>query len=124
MVPTLQPAERRLLNHWLHHFIPFQRGDLVVFHEHGDGPEVVKRIIALPHETIQLCEDGVRIDGLRLHEEYVQPGGYTHSRRMGDRIHTLGPDEFFVMGDNRLVSEDSRWYGPVRRSDLLGVVEP
>jgi signal peptidase I len=124
MSPTLPRAERRLLNHWLHHLIPFQRGDLVVFREQHDGPKVIKRIIALPHETIQLRDDGVYVNGRLLHEGYVLPGGYTYSRRMKDRRLELGPDEYFVMGDNRLVSQDSRWYGPVHREEFLGTVEP
>jgi len=124
MAPTLLPSERRLLNRWLHHVIPFQRGDLVVLQQWAGGPKVVKRIIALPEETIQLRDDGVYVDGLRLGEPYVARDSYTYSRRMGDRKLTLGPDEYFVMGDNRLVSQDSRWYGPVRRSDLLGTIQP
>jgi signal peptidase I len=124
MLPTLRPSERRLLNHWLHHVIPFQRGDLVVFRERQEGPRVIKRVIALPGETIQLCEDGVRVNNHRLREGYVLPGGYTYSRRMGERKLKLGPDEYFLMGDNRLASEDSRWYGPVHQSELLGTVEP
>jgi len=124
MTPALKPNERHLLNHWLHHVIPFQRGDLVVLREEQDGPKVVKRIIALPRETIQLRDDGVYVDGLRLREPYIPHDAYTYSRRMGDRKLTLGSDEYFVMGDNRLVSQDSRWYGPVRRSDLLGTIEP
>jgi type IV secretory pathway protease TraF len=43
---------------------------------------------------------------------------------MKDRKLTLGPSHYFVMGDNRLVSQDSRWYGPVHRSDLLGTIQP
>ncbi len=124
MAPTLQPNERRLLNLWLHHVIPFQRGDLVVLREEPDGPKVVKRIVALPNETIQLRDDGVYVNGRRLREPYVPLDAYTYSRRMGDRKLALGPDEYFVMGDNRLVSQDSRWYGPLHRSELLGTIEP
>jgi signal peptidase I len=124
MMPTLQPGERHLLNHWLAHLIPYQRGDLVVLREGADGSKVVKRIVAQPHETIQLREDGVYVDGRVLHEPYLPEGTYTYSRRMEDQALELKEDEYFVMGDNRLVSVDSRWYGPVARRDLLGTLVP
>jgi signal peptidase I len=123
MCPTLQPGERHLLNHWLPHLVPYQRGDLVVLREGSEGLRVVKRIIARPNETIQLRDDGVYVNGRLLPEAYVPKGAYTFSRRMGNRVLHLSADEYFVMGGNRLVSQDSRWYGPVRARDLLGALE-
>lgn len=124
MMPTLQPGERHLLNHWLPRLVSYQRGDLVVLQEGEGGPMVVKRIIARPHETIQLRDDGVYVNGRILHEPYVPKGMYTYSRRMEDRVLTLKSDQYFVMGDNRFLSLDSRWYGPVTRSELRGTLAP
>lgn len=122
MEPTLREGDRRLVNHWHHRIKNFSQGDLVVVQEPGSDILVVKRIIATPGDTIQLRDDGVYVNGTLLREPYVPASAYTHARRMGERIQTLGPNEYFVMGDNRLVSLDSRWYGPVPRNLILGTV--
>lgn len=103
-------------------FEQIERGDVVVFRYPGD-PDVdfVKRVIALPGETIEIANKGVWIDGRRLEEPYLH-------RRDQQRIlqrDDFGPlelmnDEFFVMGDNRDESNDSRYWGPVRRELIVG----
>ncbi len=103
-----------------------QRGDVIVF----DLPEdpsrsLIKRVIGLPGETVVLQGDNVTIinekhpDGLTLTEPYLDPrnlGGYSNMRV------TLGPDQYFVLGDNRRVSADSRLWGTLPRKDIVGRV--
>jgi signal peptidase I len=123
MLPTLRQGDRFVMNCFFHRIAPLRRGDLVVVRDASSGQKIIKRVIALPHETIQLRDEGVYINGRLLREPYVAKGSYTHSRRMGHRVLSIPASEYFVMGDNRLVSQDSRWHGPVRRADLLGTVE-
>ncbi len=122
MVPTLQEGDRCFVNHWQHRLQGFHRGDLLVVNEPGSNIVVVKRLIALPGDTLQLRDDGVYLNGHRLQEPYVHANGYTYSRRLGNRTMTLGAEEFFVLGDNRLISVDSRWYGPVPRNRIRGTI--
>jgi signal peptidase I len=122
MEPTLFPGQQFILNRWAHRLFPVTYGDLVVVRDPERREPLIKRIIALPCDTIQFRRDGVYINNLPLREDYLAPHVYTYSRKQGDRPLTLGADEYFVMGDNRLVSLDSRWYGPVRARDLLGTI--
>ncbi len=122
MEPTLFPGQQFLLNRWAYRFFPLTQGDLVVVRDPEHGELLVKRIIAVPHDTLELREDGVYINHLPLRENYLAPGGYTYSRKFGHTPLTLKDEEYFVMGDNRLVSLDSRWYGPVRATDILGTI--
>jgi len=124
MTPTLQPGDHYLLNRWFHRFFPFQSGEMVVLQDRFSRDKVVKRIIGLPQDTIQIRNDGVYRNGQRLTEEYLPPNTYTPSLNLTDRVLKLGAGEYFVLGDNRGVSEDSRHFGPVRSLDILGVLGP
>lgn len=98
-----------------------ERLDIVVFH-FPDNPQddYIKRIIGLPGEIVELRHTQVYINGRALDEPYLYeaclPG------RCPDRLWVLGPDEFFVMGDNRNESSDSRAFGPIRRKFIVGEV--
>lgn len=101
-----------------------QRGDVVVFDlpEEG-GRSLIKRIIGLPGETVVLRDSSVNIvndenpDGFVLDEPYLSPENLASVNDM--RI-TLSEEQFFVLGDNRRVSADSRIWGPLDRENIVG----
>jgi signal peptidase I len=122
MNPTLKEGDWRLVNRWRHHLFGVQRGDLALIRDPETRTHVVKRLIGLPGDVIQLRPEGVYINHSELSEPYVAPNSYTWSSKMDTRPLPLGENQYFVMGDNRMKSLDSRWYGPVRTSDILGLV--
>jgi signal peptidase I len=91
-----------------------QRGDIVVFAREGRPGDYLKRVIGLPGETIEIANGVVYIDGQPLDEPYIVPasGNYPAFR--------LGDDEYFMIGDNRGNSQDSRSFGPVSLDDIEG----
>ena len=112
MKPTLDGGELMILNK----MAKIDRFDIVVakVKKQGKNEELIKRVIGLPGETIS-CEDGViYINGKRQDEEYSK--GLTENF---DRIE-LGDDEYFLMGDNRENSADSRLFGPFKSKDIKG----
>lgn len=96
-----------------------ERGDVVVATS-PTGTKVIKRVIALPGETIEIIDSKVYINGTYLEEDYLDDR-YTVVLEDMDAI-TLGEDEYFLCGDNRDWSSDSRSYGPISASDIEGVV--
>lgn len=98
-----------------------ERLDIVVFH-YPDNPEedYIKRIIGLPNDVVEIRDSQVFVNGEPLDEPYINEANWA-SRGMAEPV-TLGPDEFFVMGDNRNHSSDSRSFGPVKRSLIVGEV--
>ena len=125
MEPTLQIGDRILVDKLSYHLHSPRRGDIIVFRrppaEDCPGPPVpdlVKRVIGLPGETISARGGNVYIDGRRLAEPWIPSGDTTAPF---PPFH-VPAEEYFVMGDNRGDSCDSRIWGPVARSLIVGHV--
>ncbi|WP_319541860.1 signal peptidase I [uncultured Pseudodesulfovibrio sp.] len=99
-----------------------ERGDIVVFKfPEDETKDFIKRVIALPGETIEIRNKVVYINGQPIDEPYVQHTKFTRDPIRDDFGPFIVPqDEFFVMGDNREGSYDSRWWGPVKRQKIVG----
>jgi len=95
-----------------------QRGDIVLLDD-GHSEFALKRIIGLPQETVYLWRGYVFINRKMLHEPYLPKYSYTFpSHDNGLAVFELGENQYFVLGDNRLCSVDSRAYGPVERNQI------
>jgi signal peptidase I len=102
-----------------------QRGDIIVFQPpNGDSRDFIKRVIALPGDKIRITNSVVYINGQVLHEPYL-PERWTYNNNWpADGQDKLVPaDQYFVMGDNRNHSSDSRSFGFVERDGILGKAE-
>lgn len=97
-----------------------QRGDIVMLHpvEEG-GPNLVKRIIGLPNDTIEFYEQQLYVNGDLIEEDYLKE---LCRYRCHDEVWVLGDNEYFVMGDNRNVSRDSRNYGAITGDHIMAKV--
>lgn len=101
-------------------FNPPRRGDIVVFHPPGgESDPYIKRIIGLPGETVEIRNGSVYVDGVQLSEPYVTSS--TSWRGESNRSSmTVPEDEYFVLGDNRSNSSDSRMFGTVPKENIIG----
>jgi signal peptidase I len=115
MLPNLHEGEYVIVDKVSYLLHPPERGDIVVFDRDGEPEDLIKRVIGLPGETIEMNTGVVYIDGLPLEEPYINPSpGSSYAARK------LGVDEYFVMGDNRGNSRDSRMFGPIQRASIVG----
>lgn len=116
MEPGLHTDEFVLVNQVAYLFSAPQRGDVIVFHYPLDtSKDFIKRIIGLPGDTVQTTSSKVIVDGQVIHEPYIsQPFNFV------SQAWKLGPNQYFVMGDNRDNSLDSRTWGPLDRSYIVG----
>ncbi len=97
------------------------RGQIVIFYRPGQpGTPLIKRVIGVPGDTIRIANGVVWVNGQRLDEPYVQGAATTCSTFCGPL--ELGPDMYYVMGDNRPDSLDSRTFGPISGDDIIGRV--
>ena len=118
MLPRLHDQDRIFINKFVYHFENISRGDVVVFYYPRDPEKsYIKRVIALPGDSIFIDHGRVWINGQPMDEPYV-PRRYRDTRSMGEM--TVPTDEYFVMGDHRSISSDSRDFGPVDRELIYG----
>lgn len=122
MEPTLRVGDRVLVNKLSYRLHDVHRGDIIVF-ERPEGEQnrsvrdLIKRVIALPGETIEIRDNQVIIDGRVLGEPYLPPGTVTAGL---DEPVTVPEGHVFVMGDNRDDSRDSRFFGAIPEDRIVG----
>jgi len=123
MVPNFVDGEYILTNKISYHFKEPERGDVIVFiAPKNEDYEYIKRIIGLPKETIEIKNSKVFINGKELKENYLPPDLKTNAGRFlkAGKPFSIPPNEYFVMGDNRNHSSDSRDWGTVPRANIVG----
>jgi signal peptidase I len=118
MLPRLEDQDRLFINKFVYQIHSIQRGDVVVFHYPRDPEKsYIKRVIALPGDRIAIEDGRVWLNGSELQEGYV-PDRYRDTRSMEQIV--VPPDSYFMMGDHRSISSDSREFGPVARNLVYG----
>jgi signal peptidase I len=127
MEPNFYDHEYLIIDEISYRFKAPERGDIIVFRYPKNPQEYfIKRIIALPGEKVQMKDGQVHIyndeykDGFVLEESYLEEGVKTYS--LTDSPVSLGEEEYFVLGDNRNSSKDSRSFGSVNKSFIIGQV--
>jgi len=123
MNPTLGDSERCLLNRWVYYFQAPSRLDVVVIEDPGDNGLSVKRVIAVEGDTVALKRGHVYVNGQELKEPYLERGTQTYpTSGPKEAFYKCEKGQFFLLGDNRPNSADSRMYGPVPRNSILGKI--
>ena len=120
MMPALADQERIFVNKFLYRFGigEIQRGDLVVFFYPNDPDKsYIKRVIGLPGDVVEIVRGAVQVNGRPLREDYVPPEYRDYSSLLPRKVE---PDHYFVLGDRRVSSNDSRTWGLVPRSAIYG----
>ena len=123
MEPNFYDHEYLIIDELTYRFRLPTRGEVIVFRYPGNPKEYfLKRIVGLPEERIKVAEGKVTVynaeypEGIAVDEKYLDKGLET----VGEKNITLGKDEYFVLGDNRPNSYDSRRFGPIDRTAIVG----
>lgn len=122
MLPSLQNNELILVDKISYDFTSPHRGDVIVFRPPiKPSRDFIKRIIAVPGDTVTVQNHGVYVDGQRLHESYIrQAPTYNMSTIPGTNSDVVPKNDYFVLGDNRNDSDDSHLWGLVPRKNIIG----
>lgn len=119
MEPNFQEGQRLLVNKVTYRFHGPEMGDVIVFHPpapyNSNGSIFIKRVIALPGDTVEVKMGSVYVNGVKLEEPYIkEPPNYTLN------LQKISEDSYFVLGDNRYVSNDSHTGWVVPRQNVIG----
>ncbi|MDE3105112.1 MAG: signal peptidase I [Acidobacteriota bacterium] len=118
MLPELRDQDRLFVNKFAYRLGEIHRGDVVVFlYPHDHTKSYIKRVIGLPGDTVRIDNGQVYVNGKALDEAYV-PMRYQDSRSQPELL--LPANEYWLMGDHRSISSDSRDFGPVDRGLIYG----
>ena len=118
MLPGLEDQERIFINKFVYRLEPIERGDVVVFHYPRDpSKSYIKRVIGIPGDRIVIDNGRVYVNGDPLPEPYV-PWQYRDFRSLPETV--VPPHSYFVLGDHRSLSNDSREFGPVADRFISG----
>ena len=118
MLPSLEDQDRLFINKIAYRVGDIHEGDVVVFQYPRDhAKSYIKRVIALPGDDLRIDRGRVYVNGERLKEPYLQRN-FADDRSQPEMV--LPPREYFVMGDHRSISSDSRDFGPVDRDLIYG----
>ena len=121
MLPRLEDQDRLFINKFVYRFENIERGDVVVFNYPRDPEKsYIKRVIGLPGDHISVDSGRVFVNSIAIREPYV-PDRYRDIRSV--QAMTVPAHEYFVMGDHRSISSDSRDFGPVARHFIYGKAE-
>jgi len=126
MQPGLHTGDLVMVNLLSYDFGSPQRGDVIVFHPPDDpSQQYVKRIIGIPGDTVTVTPTAVYVDNVELQEPYIYPlAPGEQESPVAIPAQRLGPNQYFVLGDNRDNSRDSRYFPtPVTRQMIIGKVE-
>lgn len=118
MMPSLDDQERIFINKFVYRIEPIQHGDIIVFRYPRDpAKSFIKRVIGVAGDHVRIEDGRVYLNGKQLIEDYV-PRAYDDDRSYPDVV--VPPDSYFVLGDHRSLSNDSRDFGPVDASYIYG----
>ena len=121
MEPSFKNGNYLIVDLISYHLGGLSHGDVVIFKYPGDlSTYYIKRVIALPGDTVKFSDNKVYVNGKEIDEEYLSRTTLTESMK---QEFVLGEEEYFVMGDNRGASYDSRSWGPLPEEDVIGIVK-
>jgi signal peptidase I len=118
MMPSLDDQERIFVNKFVYRWEPIERGDIVVFRYPRDpSKSYIKRVIGVPGDHIRIDSGQVYVNGDAIDEDYVPPA-YTDERSYPETV--VPVHSYFMLGDHRSMSNDSRDFGPVKEGYIFG----
>lgn len=121
MNSTLKHGDKGITDGIFYKMFGIDRFDIVILEEDKFDDKLVKRVIGLPGETIEYVDSILYVNGDKVEETFLDNGTKTELTYNRDFKVTLNDDEYFVLGDNRGNSTDSRYFGPIKKNQIKGV---